>query len=39
MAEFEYIVNTDLPLVAICEYGGGFTKGTAAQSDSSKSTK
>lgn len=28
MAEFEYIVNTDLPLVAICEYGGGFTAGT-----------
>ena len=28
MAEFEYIVNSDLPLVAICEYGGGFTKGT-----------
>lgn len=27
MAEFEYIVNSDLPLVAICEYGGGFTKG------------
>lgn len=32
MAEFEYIVNTDLPLVAICEYGGGFTKATASQS-------
>lgn len=30
MAEFEYIVNTDLPLVAICEYGGGFTKATAS---------
>ena len=30
MAEFEYIVNSDLPLVAICEYGGGFTKGTAS---------
>lgn len=28
MAEFEYIVNSDLPLVCICEYGGGFTKGT-----------
>ena len=28
MAEFEYIVNTDLPLVCICEYGGGFTAGT-----------
>lgn len=28
MAEFEYIVNNDMPLVAICEYGGGFTKGT-----------
>lgn len=28
MAELEYIVNSDLPLVAICEYGGGFTKGT-----------
>lgn len=29
MAEFEYIVNTDLPLVAICEYGGGFIKATS----------
>lgn len=28
MAEFEYVVNSDLPLVCICEYGGGFTKGT-----------
>lgn len=38
MAEFEYIVNSDLPLVAICEYGGGFTKGTAsAGGGSSKS--
>ncbi len=38
MAEFEYIVNSDLPLVAICEYGGGFTKGTApAQGGGSKS--
>jgi len=31
MAEFEYIVNSDLPLVCICEYGGGFTKGTATE--------
>lgn len=31
MAEFEYIINSDLPLVAICEYGGGFTKATASQ--------
>lgn len=38
MAEFEYIVNSDLPLVAICEYGGGFTKGTvSAGGGSSKS--
>ena len=31
MAEFEYIVNSDLPLVCICEYGGGFTKGRATE--------
>lgn len=38
MAEFEYIVNTDMPLVAICEYGGGFTKGTTpSESNSTKS--
>lgn len=38
MAEFEYIVNSDMPLVCICEYGGGFTKGTAsAGGGSSKS--
>lgn len=39
MAEFEYIVNSDMPLVCICEYGGGFTKGTApaAGGDSKKS--
>lgn len=34
MAEFEYIVNTDLPLVTVCEYGGGFTKAVAAESNS-----
>lgn len=28
MAEFEYIVNSDMPLACICEYQGGFTKGT-----------
>jgi hypothetical protein len=31
MAEFEYIVNSDLPLVCICENGGGFTKGRATE--------
>jgi hypothetical protein len=34
MAEFEYIVNSDLPLVCICENGGGFTKGTASSGGS-----
>lgn len=29
LAKLEYIVNSDLPLIAICENGGGFTKGTA----------